>query len=124
MDDGIGHNTVLTILAEVPDARACLDAALVASDALLDAEIVALHVRVDPFDDIMPTEEVLTSEQIVEMRLETSREGKRQNRIVDFAFVDLHPDSLSRTSFPVLRLSSDAYHNSSLMTSLMTELVT
>ncbi len=75
-EDDLGDKAVLTILAEVPDARTCLDAALVACSAISGSTLVALHVRVDPFDDIMPTEEVLTSEQIRAMELQAAREGQ------------------------------------------------
>lgn len=75
-DDEFAQETVLAILAEVSDASACLDGAQIAARALPDAEIVALHVRVDPYDEIMPTEQMLTSEQVIQMQLEAVREGR------------------------------------------------
>ncbi len=67
---------ILAVLAEQRGARACLEAAQDAWTALEGASgITALHVRVDPIFDIMPTEEVLSKDRQRLMELDAVKEG-------------------------------------------------
>lgn len=73
----IDDDTILAVLAEYRGARACLDAAEAARSAIDGVTtIAALHVRVDPLTDILPTEEILTRDQQHAMELEAAREGQ------------------------------------------------
>lgn len=74
-DIWITDHTVLAVLAELRGARACLEGAEAACEALDAATVTALHVRVDPMTDIMPTEEMLSRDQEREMELEAAKEG-------------------------------------------------
>ena len=52
---------IILVLA-VPDAmQACLHAAVAAARPFADARIEVLHVRIDPADTVLPSEEVLTT---------------------------------------------------------------
>jgi nucleotide-binding universal stress UspA family protein len=71
MDTGL----ILTILAERIGADAALSHAAVAAMALSEPTICALHVRVDPFSTIMPTEEILSKKQEERLLREGEAEG-------------------------------------------------
>ena len=88
----VSPNAILAILAETAGARACLDAAAVAGRALSDPVITALHVRVDPMRDILPTEEILTDDRRRDMEREAAQEGRAlQNIYASWgAALDMH----------------------------------
>jgi nucleotide-binding universal stress UspA family protein len=75
-DVPVDESTILAVLAELRGARACLDAADAACMSPGASTVTALHVRVDPMSDIMPTEEILTRERQRAMELEAAREGQ------------------------------------------------
>lgn len=74
-DTRLADGTILAVLAERHGARACLDAAAVAASALDHPTVAALHVRVDPMRDILPTEEILLPAQKRAMEIEAMQEG-------------------------------------------------
>ena len=52
---------IILVLAVPGAMRACLHAAVAAARAFADARIEVLHVRIDPADTVLPSEEVLTT---------------------------------------------------------------
>lgn len=67
--------SILVVLAERPGAEAALQHAAIAAQALPNATITALHVRVDPRSTIMPTEEVMSERTEREMTEAAAAEG-------------------------------------------------
>lgn len=75
------QNSILAVLAEGAGARACLDACTVASMAAGNLPIAAMHVRIDPLRDIIPTEEIMLPEQQRDLELLAVREGEELHRV-------------------------------------------
>ncbi|WP_237478625.1 universal stress protein [Lichenibacterium dinghuense] len=82
------------MLASRPGARACLEAAFAAAAAIPEAEVSALHVRIDPRTTILPTEEMLTD---VRRREIESFEAKLHDDLR--ATFDVVSDALGPASF-------------------------
>jgi len=80
-DIDLDAGTVLAVLAEQAGARAALDAAGVAAAALRRPTVAGLHVRVDPFSEILPTEEILLPAQAQEMERDAAAEGEALQQV-------------------------------------------
>lgn len=80
-DIDLDAGTVLTVLAEQAGARAALDAAGVAAAALHRPTVAGLHIRVDPFSEILPTEEILLPEQARAMERDAIAEGRALQQV-------------------------------------------
>ena len=59
---------ILVVLNRPQAAAGCLRAAADAAGALPAAQIAVLHVRADPLATILPSEEVLSGEQLAALR--------------------------------------------------------
>lgn len=75
--------SILVLLAERFGAEAALQHAAIAAQALPDAAITALHVRVDPLTTIIPTEEVMPEGTERAMLREAAEEGATIRVIFD-----------------------------------------
>lgn len=69
------ESMILAVLADETGADAVLRHAAQAAAALPGGGITVLHVQVDPYSTIMPTEEMLSDAQAAAIRLEGRREG-------------------------------------------------
>jgi hypothetical protein len=82
------HGFILVVLNRTDIARVCLHAAALVADAMKEARIEALCVRLDPANAILPSEQILTKEHRARLETDAAELAGAVNRIYNTWLVE------------------------------------